>query len=252
MDQVVQDHCRGCLGADLKRAGEKDGFFLWRCGACGTVQVDPCPSEAELAAFYSGYAKTGSYLRKKDSKLRRSAGRVRRMLKARPPGKKFLDVGCSVGYMAAAAAGLGCEAHGIDIDSTALDIARKNFKGVFEHISIRDLAARGDTFDMVYMCEVIEHVPDPDGFIAATAKVMAPGAILYITAPDAGHFGVPKKFTDWNMVCPPEHLTYFTRKGMISLLARHGLDVETFQIAFKPGMKAIARKRVSLDVSQVF
>ena len=66
---------------------------------------------------------------------------------------------------------------------------------------------------------------------------MKPGAVLYITAPDGGHFQTPKPIADWNMVYPPEHLTYFTRDGVTRPLARHGLKVFHFQLAFKPGMK---------------
>jgi hypothetical protein len=44
------------------------------------------------------------------------------------------------------------------------------------------------------------------------------------------------------MVCPPNHLTYFSRGGMGCLLARHGLTVEGYQLAMKPGLKVFARK----------
>lgn len=222
--------------------GHKDGFDLFRCGACQTVVVNPYPTDEELATFYAGYQKTEKYLRKKNKKIRRSLGRVVRMILARPPGKRFLDVGCSVGYMVAAAKKLGRVAKGIDIDGQAVAIATEHFGDHFEQISIQDLAARGDRFDMVYACEVIEHVRDPDGFMAAVSQAMAPDAILYVTAPDGGHKKVPEDFASWDMVCPPEHLTYFTRAGLRHLLERHGLRIEKFQLALKPGMKAIARK----------
>lgn len=235
--------CRGCHGTDQSRIGEKDGYALLRCADCKTVVVDPYPTPEQLNAFYQNYGKSEQYMRKKDSKLRRSLKRAKRMLSEKPPGKKFLDVGCSVGFMTEAARMAGCESFGIDIDDTAVNIAREHFKDCkFETIDIAKLAERGDTFDMVYMSEVIEHVPDPDGFMAAVSKVMNKGALLYITAPDAGHFGVPREFTKWDMVVPPHHLTYLTRDGMKRLLTRHGITVEKFQIAFKPGMKAFARK----------
>jgi hypothetical protein len=44
------------------------------------------------------------------------------------------------------------------------------------------------------------------------------------------------------MVCPPEHLTWFSRAGITQLLARHGLKAEKFQLALKPGLKVFARK----------
>jgi len=236
--------CRGCKGTSLTQIGEKDGFALMRCADCKTVVVNPYPADAELMEYYQQYRKTGEYLGKKESKLRRSRGRVKSILSQKPPGKKFLDVGCSVGFVVASAAGLGCEAKGIDIDADVIGIANREFagKGAFEAISVQDLAARGDKFDMVYTSEVVEHVRDPEDFIAAISGVMNKGAVLYMTAPDGNHFGVPKNFASWPMVCPPEHLTWFSRAGISALLARHSLKAEKFQLAFKPGLKVFARK----------
>jgi 2-polyprenyl-3-methyl-5-hydroxy-6-metoxy-1,4-benzoquinol methylase len=231
----------------MSPAGEKNGFHLLRCAACRTVTTNPYPSDAELAAFYSSqYHMTDSYLGKSASKLRRGLGRVKRMKRQKPPGKKFLDIGCSLGSVVKAAEMLGLDAHGIDIDPTAITAARAQHGQTchFEFMSIQELAKRdGAVFDMVYLSEVIEHVRDPEDFVAHISAVMRPGAIAYITCPDGGHFRTPRVITDWKkIVCPPEHLTYFTRQGMTRLLSRHGLEVFGFQWAFKPGMKVFARK----------
>jgi SAM-dependent methyltransferase len=236
--------CRGCLGHDLSPIGEKDGFTLLRCADCNTAIATPLPSEQELMSFYQNHKKSACYSGKKESKIRRSRGRALRLMREKLPGKRFLDIGCNIGYMVAAAQAAGFEAHGIDIDGAAIEAARRNFPdaGKFELISLQDLAARGDKFDVVYTSEVVEHVRDPEEFIAAASKALSPGGLLYVTCPDGGHFAVPRSFVKWGMVCPPEHLTFFSRAGMKKLLSRHGLKVEKFQLAFKPGMKAFARK----------
>ena len=243
-ERDTETWCRGCLGRQLTQVGEKDGFALMRCHDCGTTVVDPYPSNAELAEYYAGYKLTGSYLRKQDRKFKRGLGRVKKMLSVGGSGKKFLDIGCSIGAVTAAASSLGLEAHGIDIDAPTLQIAKEQYgdKATFEYISVEELAARGDRFDMVYMSEVIEHVNNPEEFMAAIATLLNKGGLLYLTAPDAGHFGVPKNFADWNMVTPPNHLTYFTRDGIKRLLERHGLKIKKFQIALKPGLKLFAHK----------
>lgn len=237
--------CRACLGEKLFNVGSKNGFSLQRCAACGTVVVDPYPDDATLQAFYSRYSRTDSYLSKKNSKLRRSHKRVKRMLRSGAPGKTFLDVGCSVGFVTVAAYEQGLEAHGIDIDAEAIKIAQENFQGqgIFEAISIQELAKRGNRYDMIYLSEVIEHVNDPENFLDSISTLLKPGGLLYLTAPDAGHFRVPANFMQWEMVTPPNHLTYFTRRGLKKILARHGLKAERFDFALKPGMKVFIRKQ---------
>lgn len=236
--------CRGCLGRDLHLIGEKNGYALLRCNQCQTVIVDPYPTEDKLAEHYTDYHKNDSYGKKKQSKLRRARRRVKRMLREMRSGNKFLDVGCNLGYTAEAARELGLKAYGIDIDPVAIEIAKKSFPKTagFEQITIEDMARRGDKFDLVYCSEVLEHVGGSEGFIEAVAKVMNPGAILYLTTPDAGHWRVPKSFSSWSMVCPPQHVTYFSREGLRRIFERHRLRILSFQLAMKPGIKVLAWK----------
>lgn len=235
--------CKACLAPVSEKIGRKDKYDLLRCNQCRTVTVDPWPTVAELQAHYQNYFKTGHYLKKKDSKIRRVSKRLRRIMGFDPPGKRFLDVGCSVGFSIPAAQKLGLEPKGIDLDAATLDAGRAAFGGqYFEQISIEDLAARGDRFDIAYANEVIEHVSDPESFVRAVARTLVSGGVFYVTCPDGGHRRVPKDFAQWDMVIPPDHLTYFSREGLTALLARHGLKVRKFQWSFKPGIKAIAVK----------
>ncbi|QKK05453.1 MAG: methyltransferase domain-containing protein [Pseudomonadota bacterium] len=242
----AQEHvfCRACLSEDLQKVGEKDRFDLMRCTSCGTVVVSPWPTMKELNEYYQDYKANDSYLSKKESKLRRTRKRVQKMLQLSPPGKRFLDVGCNVGYTVASASSLGLDAMGIDIDGAAVEIAGKEFPeaGGFQQLSVEEMAETGVKFDMVYTSEVIEHVPDPESFVRSIATLLSKGGVAYMTMPDGGHFLVPKNFSTWGQVVPPEHLTYFTRKGIATLLARHGLKVRRFQISFKPGIKLLAVK----------
>ena len=241
-EQGTKPYCRGCLAEVSKKIGEKDKYDLLRCENCGTVVVDPWPTVEELNAHYQNYFKTGDYMRKRTSKLRRSRKRVMRMINMKPPGKRFLDIGCSVGFMIQAAHDCGLEALGIDIDGTALEIAEKEFgdAGTYQQISAEELAETGIQFDMIYANDVIEHVPDPESFVAAVSKLLSPGGVFYVTAPDGARPLVPKDFASWGMVIPPDHLTYFSRKGMRQLLERHDLRVKKFQLSIKPGMKVLA------------
>jgi len=69
---------------------------------------------------------------------------------------------------------------------------------------------------------VIEHAPDPNAFVAALARLAAPGAVLYLTTPDLGHLMVPRNLAKWDAYCPPDHCLYFSRASLGRLLLRHG------------------------------
>lgn len=237
-------YCKACLAPlDLTHhCGEKNGFKLLSCHDCGTVTVDPFPTIDELIAFYQSYEGTTDYRIKQDKKIRRAKGRIKRLIKY-APGNIFLDVGCNYGFTVKAALDLGLNAKGIDIDDTAVNASKEIFGApMFETISVQDYASRGSKADIVYTSEVIEHVPEPDEFVAAIAQILNKDGVLYLTTPDGGHWSLPANFADWGMVMPPEHITYFTRKGMTKLLEKHGLKIEKFTFTLKPGMRLIARK----------
>lgn len=236
--------CKACAApvtADC-RIGEARGYALLRCPACATVIVDPWPSVEELIAFYQSYEGTTDYRKKAARKIQRATRRLKKVA-ARAPGKRLLDVGCNYGFTVKAGLDLGLEVRGIDIDSTAVAASIETFGPHFECIPVQDYAARGESADMIYTSEVVEHVPDPDSFIAAIARILAPRGVLYLTTPDASHFTVPRDFSSWHHVMPPEHITYFTRKGISHLLDRHGLKIEKFFFSLKDGMRLIARKQ---------
>lgn len=236
--------CKACQAAldPAKNIGSKNGYVLLRCPQCGTVTVDPFPGIEELAAFYQSYKGTADYRAKQDKKIGRAKKRIKRMM-PHAPGKTFLDVGCNYGFTVAAALELGLDAHGIDIDGKAVADSAKTFgEKHFTAISIQDYAAAGRKADMIYTSEVIEHVPDPDGFVKALAQALNKGGILFLTTPDGGHFTLPRDFTRWDAVIPPEHIVYFTRTGLRRLLEKHGLRVKKFAFAFKPGIQLLAEK----------
>lgn len=235
--------CRACNGTDATRIGNKGEYALHRCNACGTVTVLPFPTIDELKAFYEAYKGTTDYTKKETSKIRRSRARIKRLMRL-TSGKRFLDVGCNYGFAVVAAHALGLDAHGIDVDSTAITSNQQRYpgKGAFTYIPVESHAANGAKADIVYTSEVIEHVPDPNSFVAAMAKILDAGGVLYLTTPDASHFKVPRNFTTWDQVIPPEHLTYFTRKGMKALLERHGFTNVKFRFNLKPGMRVVASR----------
>ena len=221
-----------------------EGMALRRCPDCALVYMDPMPDAAVVDALYTdayGAAAEG-YFAKVEAKMRRSRG-LARWLARRVRGRRFLDVGCNGGFMAEAMRECGFESHGIDPDPVSIAWAREHYPGNTFHVAAAEGFAPEDApYDLVYCSEVIEHSPDVNRFVAAIAALLAPGAALFLTTPDIGHWRRPRDITAWDAFCPPSHCLYFSPGNLARLLARHGLRIVHRRPAFKPGIKVLARK----------
>jgi len=247
MSEPAPGPCQVCGAAAHDFAAEKDGHRYWRCRGCGLVALHPPPAEAELAELYGDPDKalTRAYFSKIPSKLRRARSRAR-LIARRMRGRRgrFLDVGCSGGFMTEAAREQGFEAHGLDPDAASVAWARERWPDNRYYVGrLEGGAVPGDLlFDAAYCSEVLEHVADAGAFMAALSARLAPGALLYLTTPDVGHWRRPKNLLDWDVFTPPHHCLFFTAEALKRLLARHGLRQVERRPAFKPGLKVLARK----------
>ena len=244
--------CQICGAAPHRPFIRHDGWTLFECRACGLVFVDPMPSAEEIGGLYDdAYAgATEGYFAKVGAKMRRTRRRCRALARQapRPSGEagrgRFLDVGCNGGFMVEAARELGFAATGLDPDPVSIDWARAHYPANrFVHGTIEDFDPGAERFAAVYCSEVIEHAPDANRFVAAIAAAMAPGAALYLTTPDIGHWRRPREVRRWDAFAPPGHCLYFNPTNLTRLLAKHGLEVFRRRLALKPGIKLLARKR---------
>lgn len=232
--------CPVCGALDHSPFGSKSGYHLAACGACGALFVNPMPGANELAAFYDSYHKTGQYTAKLDSKVRRARRRLRR-LRRTAAGRRFIDVGCNVGFAVAAAQSCGFDALGIDIDNAAIESARALFPDC--RFARCDVAEVEGSFDVAYCSEVIEHLPEPVPFLAAIRRALAPGGLIYVTTPDMAHRSqprTPRELLASDVIRPPEHLLYLDRRSTKIILERCGFKRVWFPLSINTALKAIA------------
>lgn len=215
------------------------------CPSCACIYVDPLPEKEQLEEMYDDYLSTDKYLKKLKKKILTSRYKISRLNKyLKISGKDFLDVGCNIGATVRAAQKSGYNSMGIDLDKTAINMARELFTQCeFKACSTFELIKSERKFDFVYCSEVIEHVPGVNAFIQSLADLMKPGALLYITTPDAGHRKVPKDILKWKEVKPPEHLVFFNKKNMDLLLNNHGFEIIKFYWNHRANLRVICRKK---------
>ncbi len=99
-------------------------------------------------------------------------------------GKRVLDLGCGVGEYVRAFARRGADALGCDIELPRLREARRRgtvdvLAGAGEMLPLRD-----GSLDVAVLNEVIEHVSDERATLREVGRVLAPGGVCVIFAPN--------------------------------------------------------------------
>jgi 2-polyprenyl-6-hydroxyphenyl methylase/3-demethylubiquinone-9 3-methyltransferase len=98
-------------------------------------------------------------------------------------GLRMLDIGCGGGILSEPLARLGAQMIGADPaeENIAAASAHAQESGVavdYRATTAEDLAAAGESFDVVLAMEVVEHVADVAAFVATCATMVKPGGML--------------------------------------------------------------------------
>jgi SAM-dependent methyltransferase len=220
-------------------------YALYRCDACGSLHYpDAQPiayeslRDADLSRKY--YLEIGAGL---DSMLAPLAW------VKHADAAAYLEVGGGYGFSVDfAARALGWRARGMDPSSIAAVGARDLGYDLTRGYLSASEAAPGAPFDCVLSSEVIEHVRDPDPFLAAMISAVSDDGVLMLTTPDAA--AVSADLTDialLQIVVAGHHIVIFTAEGLRAALKRAGLTHIEITSRDQTLLAVAARRPVKAD-----
>jgi|GEM_PF-2603226 len=145
-------------------------------------------------------------------------------------GRTVLEIGCGTGAASEAIARLARDVTGLDVDSGAIELARRAVPSVrFVAASLTDpLPLDDDSVDTVYWNDVAEHLhpDDLDYALDQVRRVLRSGGhLLTVTChQDDGPHDATMATGETGTPPAGMHLQEFTYRRFRQLLARHGFD----------------------------
>ncbi len=158
------------------------------------------------------------------------------------PGR-WLDVGFGNGALMTTAEEFGDQVVGLDLRAEVVE--RMRGWGYDARCATLEATAFEQPFDVVVLADVLEHTPHPGAMIAAAARAVAPGGLLFVSTPNLDSFAFrmlsPDAHPYWGEI---EHFHGFGRERLYDLLASHGLEAIHYAISqrYVACMEVVARR----------
>jgi len=232
--------CILCGNSAFKPALDCEGFSFVRCRFCGLVQRNPQPVQEEIIARYSkiygndylSYELDNEAVFLKLQQLAlKDAGFYRLEKKlftgiagdsAEPPS--VLDIGCATGALLADLRDRGWRVTGVEI-SPGADYAVNKRKLDVRSIPLEECGFPADSFDVVLASHLIEHLNNPQVFLAETYRILKPGGFIFVTTPDISGFQARITGSRWRSAIF-DHLYLFSRRTLSKLLKKTDFKTE--------------------------
>lgn len=138
-----------------------------------------------------------------------------------PQKGKLLDIGAGTGHFGEIALKNAWQVTGIEPNDCARNVAAS--KGIAFVNAIENL--EDNTFDVITMWHVLEHVPNLDDQISQLKRVLKPDGTLIIAVPNFKSFDAKYYKQFWAGFDVPRHLWHFSKNAISTLVQEKNMEV---------------------------
>jgi len=231
--------CPVCQGSDLSSTG----IFIGKneiigCNLCHH-QFNNCSLDDFNSSIQKFERHSGTSPKKKD--IQRRAKRLNNIFNKFIPKSikngRYLDIGCSDGFTLGVAKKYGLNSYGVETAKRPGNIAKKN--GFNVHIgSLESAQFKNNSFDIISLFEVIEHIPDPSTLLKEISRILKNDGILIISTGNTQSVSASILKANWdyyNLYPHGGHINFYCKNSIELLCNNHNLKI-----------KKILTRRVSL------
>ncbi|MGF7230297.1 class I SAM-dependent methyltransferase [Arachidicoccus sp.] len=238
---ILYTQCPACGSKDINEvlcakdytvSGEI--FEVWHCAHCSLRFTQQVPDEQAMAPYY----KSDAYISHSNTKkgivnwlyhlVRKRTLRQKAELVKKYSGLErgaLLDIGAGTGAFASVMQLENWQVTALEPDEDARRNAKRDFD--IELQEGKDLfSLEHDSFDVVTMWHVLEHVHELHSYIVLFQKILKNKGTLFIAVPNYTSFDATYYEGFWAAYDVPRHLYHFSPASMKLLVAQYGFEVK--------------------------
>ncbi len=238
----------------IKRQDGKE-YSIWKCKKCGSGFLNPRPPQIFLEAIYSrsghGLVKPVSLQEILSAEksypnstidAKRLVQGAYQLLKKRDP-LNLVDIGSGYGFYSAMALSLGYSVVAVNPSVWENNVYEQmnGFRPIqlmFENVDFGD-----KKFETVIMSQVLEHIQQPKMMLEKVRELLSEGGIIAIAVPNINSFRTKIiGYRDNSCYWVPEHLNFFSYKGLRYLLEDVGFQIVDYTVVSRIPYTAFSKK----------
>ncbi len=210
----------------------KNGFWIYRCPMCHLAETDlkreytKFVKEFYSEGYYEGDPTRSAYADYESDKplIVKNMHKFLSFIHTVKPKGRLLDVGCAFGYVVELAGAMGYEAYGFDPSTFAVQKARSlNGEDRIQEGTIAEVTYPKGSFDVITMFDVFEHLQNPLEDMGKLRTLLRPDGVILIATGDTQSIAARIMKRRWTFFIPPQHIFFFHRKNVATLLHKAGL-----------------------------
>lgn len=245
-----------------------------QCRGCGLVFVHPQPSPEEIAAMYDeeyftensdevGAHGPRAYMEmaaEGSQERKAAASRMDARLRRYAPNRgRLLEIGCGPGFFLAELTALGWTGAGLELSAFAARHAREQLGLEVTHGGVAAGVFPPETFQALFMGDVLEHLPAPLEALRAIREWLVPGGVAAIAVPSTLNLVSAKLgMTAYRSLgrcktlrLPPYHLFEYTPDTLRAMIEAAGLRVQSVEQSAVPIGKMGLRGSAAENIGKV-
>jgi 2-polyprenyl-3-methyl-5-hydroxy-6-metoxy-1,4-benzoquinol methylase len=119
----------------------------------------------------------------------------------------------------------GWEVAGVEPDGESVRAGRSRHGLNINHGVLEDVCLPKNTFDVITMQHVIEHLPNPGRTLRCAYRLLRPGGSLVVVTPNVDSLARRFFSSHWVSWDPPRHLFVFSKRALHRVITDAGFNV---------------------------
>lgn len=221
------------------------GYTFYHCEDCNYYFIHPIPDEKQISQYYNDHPiltnqvdledDVISYLRREKTDPPPLISEVKLKLKDAIKnnfGKggmvdcSVLDIGCNTGVLLHfLRENLNVDVTGVEINEKAIQVGKKHLNLTTVFPDIYELRDKRKKFDVITLIDVIEHLPDPLGFLDDAKSLLSDNGFIFLRFPCTdGLLFNRNRPSSWKWVYAPYHLSLLSRQSIRNIAEKCGMS----------------------------